>query len=105
MECLSAVTHIEVDGTPRAKLMERMFIYYYRLYDQLKDNGMKIISLAVLIDDEKNFRPNEFNIKGWGFLLKLKIPIVKITDYLWDEKKKKQLSRSTNPMAMWYVPN
>jgi hypothetical protein len=61
---------------------------------------MKIISLAILIDDEKNVRPNEFYIKGWGFLLKMKVPIVKITDYLWDEKKKKQLVRSTNPMAM-----
>jgi hypothetical protein len=100
VECLSVLVHIEVEGNPRSKFMERMFVYYYRIFDRLKDKGMEIVSLGILTDDEKNVRPDEFSVNRWGFQLRMKIPIVKMTDYQWDEHKKKELEYSTNPMSM-----
>ncbi len=80
--------------------MERMFIYYYRIYDRLTGKGIEIVSLGILTDEAKNFRPSEHKNSRWGFLLKLKIPIVKINDYMFDENKRKKLKSSKNPMAM-----
>ncbi|MCP4149052.1 MAG: hypothetical protein GY757_14990 [bacterium] len=99
-KCIWVLIHIEIEGNPRNKFMERMFIYHYRIYDRLTGKGIKVVSLGILTDEEKNFRPSELNIRQWGFQLNLKIPIVKITDYKFEKNKIKELETSKNPMAM-----
>ncbi|MCP4155605.1 MAG: hypothetical protein GY757_48220, partial [bacterium] len=99
-DCIWVLIHIEVEGNPRDKFMQRMFIYYYRIYDRLIAKGIDIVSLGILTDEEKNFRPSQHKNSRWGFLHMLKIPIVIITDYQFEENKIKMLEASKNPMAM-----
>jgi len=98
--CIFLFIHIEVQGKPEEDFPGRMFVYMYRLYDKFKDSGTVIISLAVLTDEDVNYRPDEFKVSRWGYELKMKIPIVKIIDYLYDEKKKQELENSDNPLAL-----
>jgi len=46
--------HIEVQGYPDADFEERMFIYYYCIFDKYKT---KVVSLAILTDVNKKYRP------------------------------------------------
>jgi predicted transposase/invertase (TIGR01784 family) len=99
-KCICIFIHIEVQGHPETDFMERMYIYNYRSFDRHKDKGVEVISLAVLTDENKNYRPDEFRISRWGFELKMKIPMVKIIDYTIDKAKQMELEESTNPMTM-----
>jgi hypothetical protein len=92
--------HIEVQGQPQANFMERMYVYNYRPFDKYREKGVQVISLAVLTDEDINYRPNEYIVSLLGFELKMKIPIVKIIDYNLKEDLCNQLETSTNPMTM-----
>lgn len=92
--------HIEVQGTREPDFMVRIYIYNYRIFDKNKDKDVEVISLAVLTDEDENYRPDEYCVKRWGFEQKLKIPIVKIIDYKIKKELIEKLERSTNPMAM-----
>ena len=78
----------------------RTFIYYYRIVDKHLDEGIKVMSLAVLTDKDEDYRPNSHHDKLWGFGLNMTFPIVKIIDYRDKEELKKKLETSSNPMAM-----
>jgi hypothetical protein len=92
--------HIEVQGQPRENFMERMYVYNYRPFDKYREEGVQVISLAVLTDEDINYRPNEYIVSLLGFELRMKIPIVKIIDYKLKEDLRRQLETSANPMAM-----
>ena len=94
------IIHIEVQGQPRPEFMEKMFIYYYRAFDKEKKDKIPVISLAILTDDQENYRPDEYSFRLFGFELRMRIPIVKILDYKLKEKLKEKLEKSTNPMSM-----
>ena len=51
-------------------------------------------------DEEKNYRPDEYCSEGWGFSLRMKVPIVKILDYKNKKELREKLENSTNPMSM-----
>jgi hypothetical protein len=99
-KCICIFIHIEVQGQPETNFMERMYIYNYRAYDKYIDLGVEIISVAVLADEDVNYRPDKYLVSRWGYEHKMKIPIIKIIDYKIDQNKKIQLEDSTNPMAM-----
>src|SRR5205823_299662 len=46
--------HVEVQGQEEADFAERVFVYYYRLFDRF---GKAVVSLAVLSDDRPGWRP------------------------------------------------
>jgi hypothetical protein len=92
--------HIEIQGQQEANFEERVFVYYYRIFDRVKESGVEIISLVVLTDENENYRPDEFRIKRWGFDLRMKYPLVKIIDYKNKPEMREKLEKSTNPMAM-----
>jgi hypothetical protein len=92
--------HIEVQGQQRPNFMERIFIYFYRAIDIKKEPDIPVISIAILTDDNKSYRPDEYSFRLFGFELKMKIPIIKILDYKYDEELKKKLETTDNPMAM-----
>ncbi|HLP57398.1 MAG TPA: hypothetical protein VK186_01145 [Candidatus Deferrimicrobium sp.] len=92
--------HVEVQGQKDPHLMRRMFIYYYRIFDRLWEEGTGIISLAILTDADEDYLPAEFNFSGWGFEHRLKIPMVKLIDYKNKEELQEKLVKSTNPMAI-----
>jgi predicted transposase YdaD len=97
---LYIVIHIEVQGEPQANFMERMFIYYYRTFDKEKKEKVPVISVAILTDDNKKYRPGEYRVNLFGFDLRMKIPIVKIIDYKLKKELMEKLETSDNPMAL-----
>jgi hypothetical protein len=70
--------HIEVQGQEDPAFAERMYVYNYRLYDRYH---VPILSLAVLADDNPNWRPNSFIIDLWGCRAGLEFPTVKLLDF------------------------
>ena len=100
IQYISIIIHVEVQGQPRSDFMERMFIYYYRAFDKEKTHQTPVISLAILTDDDKNYRPDEYVFRLFGFELRMKIPVVKITDYSKEPGMIKNLEMMSNPMSM-----
>jgi predicted transposase/invertase (TIGR01784 family) len=91
---------VEIQGSREIHFMERMFTYHYRIFDKYKDQGAKIVSLAILTDEKESYRPEEYCSEGWGFSLRMKVPIVKILDYKNKKELREKLENSANPMSM-----
>jgi predicted transposase/invertase (TIGR01784 family) len=92
--------HLEIQGKQEANLQERVFIYFYRIFDRHREEGTEVVSLVVLTDENKNYRPNEYRTSRWGFDLRMKFPLAKIIDYKHKKKLREELAKSDNPMAM-----
>ncbi len=69
--------HIEVQSAKDPKFEERMFRYNSLARDR---HGPDVISVAVLADLNKNWRPDTYHYKEGGFELKMKFPICKLLD-------------------------
>ncbi|MCP5104398.1 MAG: hypothetical protein GY950_13500, partial [bacterium] len=74
--CVCVFIHIEVQGSREKKgiFAERAYVYNYRTYDKNIDKGVKVISVAILTDEDENYRPDEYLVRQWGFELRMKIP-------------------------------
>ncbi len=83
--------HIEVQGYKDPAFSERMFVYYYRIFDKFKKD---IVSLAVLTDDNKKYKPSEYRREFLGCGLKFWYPAVKLIDFDFEE-----LQNSKNPFS------
>jgi hypothetical protein len=68
-----------------------MFTYHYRIYDRYE---REVVSLAVLGDEQKSWRPQEYGYGRWGCSMSLRFPIVKLLDY-----DLKTLETNDNPFA------
>ncbi|MCX6579773.1 MAG: hypothetical protein NT166_06275 [Candidatus Aminicenantes bacterium] len=62
--------------------------------------GTPVISLAILTDDDENYRPNEYRVSFCDFELRMKIPVVKIMDFKWKKEHRERLEKATDPMAL-----
>lgn len=85
--------HIEVQGNHDVYFEERMFVSRYRLRDKYKK---PIVSIAILIDTNENWRPVSYKEEMWDSWIAMGFPIIKIIDY---RKNIKELEASTNPFA------
>ncbi|HEY9702066.1 MAG TPA: hypothetical protein V6C58_06450, partial [Allocoleopsis sp.] len=72
---------------------KRMFIYNYRSFDSY---GKPVISLAILGDEHKNWRPNSYSYGISESQVIMTFTIAKLLDY---EEKWAELSQSKNPFA------
>jgi hypothetical protein len=86
--------HIEIQGYYEKDFAERMYIYNYRIFDRYKKD---VVSLAILADNAKDFRPNKYEVKYWKFRHTFEFPIVKLLDY---KDKWEELDKSRNPFAI-----
>ncbi len=81
--------HVEIQAEARANFARRMFIYNYRVFDKFK---REVVSIAILADNRKKWRPNQFQYSRWGCKVLLEFPIVKLLDFTdklsWLEKHK-----------------
>ena len=86
--------HIEIQGQVDNDFAQRMYVYHYRLFDRY---NLPLVSLAVLGDDNRTWRPCAYDHALWGCHLRLEFPTVKLLDYRehWDE-----LQHSINPFAL-----
>ncbi|MEA3643991.1 MAG: hypothetical protein VBE63_29315, partial [Lamprobacter sp.] len=88
--------HVEVQGEPERDFAARMFQYYYRLLDRY---GVDVISLAVLADTSRQFRPHDYRRAHSGCGVEFRFPSVKLLDYLAPERWQ-MLEQSNNPFAL-----
>ena len=74
--------HIEVQSQYDKQFPQRMFIYNYRSFDLF---NKPVISLAILGDENKSWRPNSYEYGLGDSEVKIKFSIVKLLDYQWEE--------------------
>ncbi len=86
--------HIEVQYSAEADFARRMFTYHYRLLDRY---DRKVASLAVLGDEQEDWRPDRYAYDLWGCSIDFRFPIVKLLDFAAVEAT---LENEPNPFAM-----
>jgi hypothetical protein len=86
--------HLEVQGSAQQEFARRMFVYNYRLFDRFQ---VPIASLAVLADDRKSWRPDQFNCESLGCKVSMHFPVAKLLDWSGSESR---LEDSQNPFAV-----
>ncbi len=84
--------HIEVQGYKDVEFSERMFRYFYRIYDKYK---RKILAIAILTDSSKNYHPSEFVYNFYDTRLNYSYRTYKVV-----EQSEERLSKSKNPFAL-----
>ncbi|MBL7040440.1 MAG: hypothetical protein ISR77_17515 [Pirellulaceae bacterium] len=85
--------HVEVQAQPETAFPERMFLYYYRIRDRYKRS---VVSLALLVDGDQNFRPDQFCLEELGCRMEFTFPMVKLLDH----KTEQQLKSDPSPFAV-----
>jgi len=87
------LAHIEVQSQEERDFAQRMFIYFYRLYDRYT---REVVSLAVLGDERATWRPTTYATERWGCSLRFSYPIARLADY---RARRAELEASDNPFA------
>src|SRR5438132_9694486 len=77
VECWVLI-HVEVQTTRDADFPQRMYVYNYRIFDRY---NRKVASLAVLADDDPDWRPFEFRNDLFGCETGIHFPAVKLLDF------------------------
>ena len=86
--------HVEVQTWKEDDFPRRMHIYNQRIFDRY---DREVISLAILADDDPDWRPNQFGYSRWGFRTGTEFPIVKLLDYATHDQA---LETDPNPFAL-----
>jgi hypothetical protein len=84
--------HVEVQSQYDKEFSQRMFIYNYRSFDLYQK---PVISLAILGDGTKSWRPSSYQYGLGSSQLIFNFSIVKLLDYQWEE-----LEQSNNIFAI-----
>ena len=91
---LYLVLHVEIQASREAGFPQRMFIYYYRLYDLYPE---QVVSLAILADEEPDWRPEEYKHALHGTEVEFGYRTVKIWEY---NSRWAELEKDSNPFAL-----
>jgi hypothetical protein len=86
--------HIEVQGSREGEFPRRMHVYNHRIFDRY---DQEVISLAILADDDPDWRPSRYESARWGFRSLTEFPIVKLIDYA---PQYQRLEAESNPFAV-----
>lgn len=92
VECWVLI-HVEVQTTRDAEFPRRMYVYNYRIFDRY---NRAVASLAVLADDDPEWRPTDFRSNLFGCEAGIRFPAVKLLDFAAHEA---MLEASNNPFA------
>ncbi|MCY7406271.1 MAG: DUF4351 domain-containing protein [Alkalinema sp. CAN_BIN05] len=81
--------HLEVQAEPEDIFPERIFTYLIRIFDYFHQAP---ISLVILCDSDKDWRPSEYNFTTLGSSLQFNFTSVKLLDYAadWEELEASQ---------------
>ncbi|HWE63020.1 MAG TPA: Rpn family recombination-promoting nuclease/putative transposase [Chloroflexota bacterium] len=85
--------HIEVQSQEEQGFAQRMFVYYYRIFDR---HNREVVSLAVLADERAEWRPYTYEQARWGCKLVFQYPVAKLADW---RSRRQDLEESDNPFA------
>ena len=92
VECWVLI-HVEVQTARDPAFAQRMYVYNYRIFDRY---NRKVVSLAVLADDDPNWRPDHYADELWGCSVEMHWSSVKLLDYA---DREAELENSKNPFA------
>ena len=85
--------HVEIQAQKEYGFSQRMFTYNFRIFDRF---GKPAISLAILCDNNRNWRPHNYSYNYPQTRLNFEFGIVKLLDY---EQRWQELENSHNPFA------
>jgi hypothetical protein len=85
--------HVEVQTTRDPEFPHRVYVYNYRVHDRY---NRPVASLAVLADDDPDWRPTEYRSNLFGCEAGIRFPPVKLLDFA---AHTAVLEASTNPFA------
>jgi len=86
--------HIEIQAQPEGQFSLRMWTYYYRIWDKY---GQRVVSLAILADDDPKWRPGAFETETAGCRLRFEFPTFKVLDF---QDAGVVFERTGNPFAL-----
>ncbi len=86
--------HIEVQGKKEQNFTKRLFTYAYRIFDRV---GEFPVSLILLTDSDRNYKPTIFEVTDFGNSLRVEFQLAKL---IYFEDKREELERSTNLFAV-----
>lgn len=86
--------HVEIQVQFEEDFAKRIYRYNYRLFDRY---DRPIVSLAILADDRKNWKPENYSYGLWGSKTTIEFPVVKLLDM---ENEWNKLEQSLNPFAI-----
>ncbi|MBM7556852.1 Rpn family recombination-promoting nuclease/putative transposase [Halanaerobacter jeridensis] len=86
------LAHLEVQGYKEKEFSERMFRYFYRIYDRY---NKKITALAIFSEDNEGYKPNKFEYEFYGTKIDYQYNTYKIL-----EQNEEELLASDNPFAL-----
>jgi hypothetical protein len=86
--------HVEVQTWKEGDFPKRMHVYNYRIFDRY---DREVISLALLADDDPDWRPSHFGYGRWGFRTGTEFPIQKLLDW---RPHVQALEADPNPFAV-----
>jgi hypothetical protein len=85
--------HIEVQTQKQRGFARRVYVYNHRIADYYDHT---VVSLAVLADDDSNWRPSQHTEALWGWSVQMTFPPVKLLDYA---NRETELEADSNPFA------
>ena len=94
-ECV--FVHVEVQTQNDPDLARRMYRYNHRLEDKY---GQMPVSLAVLGDIGRGWRPTEFRAGRWGCEVRFTFPVAKLADW---RDKEHVLEQTPNPFTAFVL--
>ena len=94
MSPLIVLIHLEIQGQYERAFPGRMYVYNYRIFDKY---GYPVVSLAILGDDDPNWRPNAYRMDLWGCRTGIEFPVIKLHDY---QSRESELEADTNPFSV-----
>lgn len=86
--------HAEIQGQVDETLPERAYVYNYRIFDRYR---RPVVSLVVLADDRRDWRPSHYERKLAGCRVTLEFPTVKLLDFA---DRVAELEATRNPFAI-----
>lgn len=84
--------HIEVQGAPSPDFSERMFRYYYKIYDRYNRD---VVAIALLTDASDSFRPGKYHRGIFGTEVTYKYNSYKFKDH-----PENELLETNNPFGI-----
>jgi predicted transposase YdaD len=85
------LVHVEVQGYTDLHFEERMFSYYYRIFDRYRK---RITAIVLLTDRDRKFHPAAYHSEFLGTEIRYRFNTYKVLDQSEDE-----LQKSSNPFA------
>jgi hypothetical protein len=84
--------HIEVQGYKDDDFSQRMFTYFYRIFDKYQKN---IVALAIFTDERKGFKPSQYKYDFFKTSLRYKYRTYKVL-----AQSQEELEKMDNPFAI-----